>query len=130
MGINPFDYKDLDYDDYIKALDEPPKTITTVVIGKTEYYKSKKELPKVKNDLTRKKTIVEKKEIKETSKEVTKPREYAKSKEGVSINHQIKKGETLKSIAKAYNTTVKAIMELNNIKDKDSIKPKQTIRVL
>lgn len=128
MGINPFDYKDLDYNDYIKALDEPPKTVTTVIIDKTEYYNSKKDLPKVSNDLTIHKKIVI--EENKTSIEVEKPHEYAKSKEGVSVYHQIKHGETLKSIAKAYNVTVTSIMKLNKIRDKNDIKPKQTIRIL
>jgi len=131
MGINPFDYKDLDYDDYIKALDEKPKTVTTVVIGKTQYYKSESKLPKVNNDMTCKTFVITPKpEVKEETKEVIKPHEYAKSKEGVNVYHQIKRGETLKSIAKSYNVTVLSIMKLNNIRNRKDIKPGQTILVL
>lgn len=130
MGINPFDYKDLDYNDYIKALDEKPKTITTVVIGKTQYYKTESQLPKVTNDITCKAFVLTpKKEVKEV-KEIIKPHEYAKSKEGLATYHKIKNGETLDSIAKSYNVTVISIMKLNKIKNKNDIKPKQNIRVL
>lgn len=134
MVINPFDYKDIDYDDYISALEQTPIKETIISIGRSEFLKTEKQLPKVNLDTTCKKFVISnkkeesKKEPKEEIKE--KPHEYAKKQEGVSTYHIIKPGETLDSIAKSYNVTVISIMKLNNIKNKYNIKPKQKIKIL
>ncbi len=43
--------------------------------------------------------------------------------------HQVKANETLFSIAKLYNTTVERLMELNDMKKGDGVKPEQKIYV-
>ncbi|MGE6259754.1 LysM peptidoglycan-binding domain-containing protein [Heyndrickxia sporothermodurans] len=63
------------------------------------------------------------------------PGSWINPNETVKVNskptyHIVEKGEVLSKIAKQYNTSVSAIMQLNkNIKDKDLIYPKQKIRV-
>jgi membrane-bound lytic murein transglycosylase D len=43
--------------------------------------------------------------------------------------HRVKKGQTLTSIAKQYNTTVQAIASLNNIRNPRRIKPGQLLKI-
>lgn len=45
-------------------------------------------------------------------------------------NYKIKKGDSLLKISKKYHTTIKKIMEVNKIINKDDIKAGQTIQVL
>ncbi|MEQ8155921.1 MAG: N-acetylmuramoyl-L-alanine amidase [Clostridiaceae bacterium] len=47
----------------------------------------------------------------------------------IGVYHVVKKGETLSSIARLYNTTVKNLIALNNLKDPNLIYPGQKIRV-
>ena len=43
--------------------------------------------------------------------------------------HRVKKGQTLSSIAKQYNTTVRALSSLNNINNPRTIKPGQLLKI-
>jgi len=127
LEINPFDYKDICYDDYLKALyDEDEKSETIIKIGKIEKYKKENDLPKINNTTCKNSDInnTEEKQV-ESEKHI-----YATGKSGISTYHIIKKGETLDSIAKSYNVTVLSIMKLNNIRDKRNIKSGKTIKVL
>jgi murein DD-endopeptidase MepM/ murein hydrolase activator NlpD len=46
------------------------------------------------------------------------------------ITHKVTKGDTLWSISKQYNTSLKPILALNNIKDKDILSIGQIIKIL
>ena len=52
-----------------------------------------------------------------------------KAKQTTKEYYTVKKGDTLSSIAKKYNTTVDKLVKLNNIKDKNKIYVDQKIRV-
>jgi LysM repeat protein len=45
-----------------------------------------------------------------------------------TINHRVKKGETIETIAKKYNTTVEDIIELNKLEGKN-IKVGQILKI-
>ncbi|TET07205.1 MAG: LysM peptidoglycan-binding domain-containing protein [Candidatus Atribacteria bacterium] len=45
------------------------------------------------------------------------------------ITHKVTKGDTLWSISKQYNTSLKLILALNNIKDKDTLSISQIIKI-
>jgi len=47
----------------------------------------------------------------------------------VSGKHRVKPGETLSSIAEKYNTTTKALMKLNGIKNPHTLRAGQTLRI-
>ena len=53
----------------------------------------------------------------------------AEPKQTTSKTHVVQKGETLSKIAKKYKTTVKALVEKNNIKDKNKIYVGQVLKV-
>lgn len=129
MEINPFDYRNISYDDYLNAaLEDEVVNVTTVKITGIRHYKSESLLPKVNNDTTCKTFVINPK--KEIVEEKPKKHIYTTNKTGINIYHTIVKGETLDSIAKKYNVTVISIMKLNNIKDKRKIKKGQKIQVL
>jgi membrane-bound lytic murein transglycosylase D len=48
---------------------------------------------------------------------------------GEAVVHEVRKGETITSIAKKYGTSVKAVLELNGLRSRDRIYPGQQIRV-
>ena len=131
MEINPFDYRNISYDDYLNAIiEDEVKTVTTVKIIGIQHYKSESQLPKVNNDTTCKTFVISPKKEDKIVEEKPKKHVYATSTPGISIYHTIRKGETLDSIAKSYNVTVSSIMKLNKIKDKRNIKKGQVIQVL
>jgi membrane-bound lytic murein transglycosylase D len=47
----------------------------------------------------------------------------------VKAKHRVKKGQTLLALAKRYNTTVKAIAKLNNVKDPRKIRVGQILKI-
>lgn len=131
MEINPFDYRNISYDDYLNAImEDETKNVTTVKIVGIQRYKYESQLPKVENDTTCKTFVVHPKKEEIIVEEKPKKHIYATSTPGICIYHTIKKGDTLDSIAKSYNVTVISIMKLNKIRDKRNIKKGQVIKVL
>lgn len=47
----------------------------------------------------------------------------------VKIKYKVRKGDTLSGIAKKYNTTVQALVKLNNIKDPNKIYVNQILKI-
>ena len=45
------------------------------------------------------------------------------------VNHRVRRGDTLSSLASRYHTTVRAIAELNNLKKKDSLRIGQVLKI-
>jgi membrane-bound lytic murein transglycosylase D len=45
------------------------------------------------------------------------------------VNHRVRRGDTLSSLASRYHTTVRAITELNNLKKKDSLRVGQVLKI-
>ena len=84
---------------------------------------------KTKEDIDKEQLLKEASQIPETV--TSKPNKNTKTKSSGTPSatyHVVKSGETLASIAKKYNTTVKAIKKLNNLKS-DKITVKQKLRV-
>ncbi len=52
-----------------------------------------------------------------------------KSEDKGSIYHEVKKGETVSSIAKAYGVSISQVLDANNLKPNDSIYPGQKLRI-
>jgi membrane-bound lytic murein transglycosylase D len=57
------------------------------------------------------------------------PRETFRQKRGVAINHKVRQGETLASIAGKYKTTVGAIRSANHLSKKDQVAVGQRLTV-
>ncbi len=57
------------------------------------------------------------------------PREAFRKKRGVAINHKVRQGETLASIAGKYKTTVGAIRSANHLSKKDQVVVGQRLTV-
>lgn len=84
---------------------------------------------KTKEDIDKEQLLKEASQIPETV--TSKPNKNTKTKSSGTPSatyHVVKSGETLASIAKKYNTTVKSIKKLNNLKS-DKITVKQKLRV-
>jgi membrane-bound lytic murein transglycosylase D len=45
------------------------------------------------------------------------------------VNHRVRPGDTLSSLASRYHTTVRAIVELNQLKKKDSLRIGQLLKI-
>ena len=45
------------------------------------------------------------------------------------VNHRVRRGDTLSSLASRYHTTVRAIVELNQLKKKDSLRIGQVLKI-
>ncbi len=59
----------------------------------------------------------------------SKPAASVKKEQKTGLSHTIKKGETLYSISKKYNTTVTSILKLNKMDAKDKLYPGDTILI-
>ena len=132
MDLNPFNYAYIDKDTYLSELEDKPKIETVIVLNvkDSKMYKNETELPKVLHDNTCLKIVDSTIKQEEKIEEPEIPHVYAESIEGSSVYHVVKKGETLKSIAKYYNVTIISIIKLNNLKNKKDIKVDQKLKVL